>query len=105
MLKKGGSSRALAGCAEIEVERRVLDLVAETSGVERASLSLGMPLSAALDSLTLAAVVARIEAAFELGFSSEEASNLLGARDLGELCRIVAARVGRANESRRNHRK
>lgn len=78
------------------VESRVLDIVAETSGFDRGEVSLSTPLAAALDSLTLTAVVARVEAAFAIALAASETLELLGARDVGELCRLIARRVERS---------
>lgn len=83
-----------------DAEARVLDIVAEMTGIERADVSRSSALAAALDSLTLAAVVARIEAAFGIVLSGEETLALLTARDLSELCRLVARKIGRESESR-----
>ena len=100
MLSDGDNSCAPTRSGAIEVEARVLDIVAETSGLERAEISPGMPVTAALDSLTLAAVVARTEAAFGIAYTSDETLELLAARDLRELCGLIAAKVDPASESR-----
>lgn len=81
------------------IELRVLEIVAETSGLERDELAPSTPLAAALDSLTLAAVVARVEAAFALPAADEDTLTLLSARDVGELCRLIARRVERSHEN------
>ena len=81
------------------VEARVLGLIAETCGLLGAELSPTTPLPEALDSLTLVAVVARIEAAFDIVLAGDETIELLGARDVAELGRLIARRVehSRAN--------
>jgi acyl carrier protein len=81
------------------VEARVLGLIAETCGLLGAELSPTRPLSEALDSLTLVAVVARIEAAFDVVLAGDETLELLGARDVAELGRLIAHKVehSRAN--------
>jgi acyl carrier protein len=76
---------------------RVLEIVAETTGVAREELCVGMPLAAALDSLTLAAVVARAEAALGFALERSDAVEVLAARDIGELCRLIAAAAARAH--------
>ncbi len=75
------------------IEARVLELIAETCGLDRAELSAATPLAEALDSLTLVAVVARIEAVFDVLLGSDETSELLSARDVGELGRLLARMV------------
>lgn len=94
MLSDGCAPAPSAAVAAIE--SRVLDIVAETSGLGRDELAPGTPLAAALDSLTLAAVVTRVEAAFALPPAGEETLELLAARDIGELCRLIARRVERS---------
>lgn len=94
MLNANDSGVPRAGSAAIEA--RVLAIVTETSGFDRGEILSGAPLSAALDSLTLAAVVARVEAAFGVAFTGDETLALLMARDVGELCRLIALRVERS---------
>ena len=85
-----------------EVEGRVLDIVAETSGLPRNELVPSTPLAAALDSLTLAAVIARVEASFGVVLAGEATLELLGARDLRELCRAIARRLERSLQRARS---
>ena len=87
------------------IETRVLDLIAETCGLVRSELALTTPLAEALDSLTLVAIVTRIEAAFDIVLGGEETSELLAARDVGELGRLVARKIELARESPRKHQK
>ena len=94
-----GTCNPGANVPAVAVEARVLEIVAETSGFRLDEISPSTPLAAALDSLTLAVVVARVEASFAIGLTSDETLELLGARDVGELCRLIAARVARARES------
>jgi acyl carrier protein len=75
------------------VETRVLGLIVETCGLLHGELSPSTTLSEALDSLTLVAVITRIEAAFDIVLSSDEMSELLGARDVAELGRLIARKV------------
>jgi acyl carrier protein len=53
----------------------------------------GPLLGAPLDSLTLIAIVTRLEAAFAIELDSDEIVALLGARDVGELATLVARKV------------
>jgi acyl carrier protein len=72
------------------VESRVLDIVAEMSGLDRVEiLAAWRPLDAPLDSLTSIAVVTRIEAAFGI-VADDEVFALLAAHDFGGLGRLVA---------------
>jgi acyl carrier protein len=80
----------------MSVEKRVLELVAETCGLECSELSPASPLSEALDSLTLVAVVVRIEALFAVVLAGDE---LFSARDVGELVRLIARKIQHARES------
>jgi acyl carrier protein len=91
----GTSSEAASG-EPARVERRVLEIIAETCGFERGELSLATPLPEALDSLTLVAVVARIEAVFDLMLAGDEPSDLLAAPDVGALARLIARKVDQA---------
>ena len=87
------------------VETRVLELIAETCGLECGELPPATPLAAALDSLTLVAVVARIEATFDVVLEGNETSELVAARDVGELGRLIARKVEHARESPRTDQK
>lgn len=73
----------------VDVEEAVCSLIAEMTG-ESGSASL---LAATLDSLTLIAIVTRIEAAFAIAFESDEVVALLGAQDASALARLVARKV------------
>ena len=72
------------------VESRVRDIVAETAGWTSVDLK---PLDGQLDSLTLLAIVTRIEVAFAVAFEGDEIVTLLGANDFGELARLTARKV------------
>jgi acyl carrier protein len=87
------------------IEARVLELIAETCGLVRCELALTTPLAEALDSLTLVAVVARLEAAFGIELGGEETIELLAARDVGELGRLLARKLELARESPEKHQK
>jgi acyl carrier protein len=95
--------RELASDDRASVEERVRRLVAETVG---STPSNGPLLDAQLDSLTLIAIVTRIEAAFAVELDSDELVALLGARDWSELAALVArklaARHANLGESARN---
>jgi acyl carrier protein len=81
-------------------ERLVLDTVAATTQLDRAALDARTPLlEAHLDSLTLLAVLARIEAAGGVVFADEELLEWLGAVDLGALAAHVARKVAAARSS------
>jgi acyl carrier protein len=97
----GAPDEAASG-ESASVETRVLALIAETSGLLDSELSPATPLSEALDSLTLVAVLARVEAAFDIVLESEETIELFAARDVAELGRLIAGKVQR---SRANLRK
>jgi acyl carrier protein len=88
--------------AELEaVEALVFDVVAELCRLDRSTLGRATPLlDAHFDSLTLIAVVARIELVCGASFEGEEAS-LLAAKTLGELASAITLRVRAAarNES------
>jgi acyl carrier protein len=81
------------------VEQRVLELVAETCGLKCSELSPATPLTEALDSLTLVAVVARIEAVFDVVLAGD-ATELFSARDVSELGKLLARKIEHARESR-----
>jgi acyl carrier protein len=83
------------------IEARVLELIAETCGLERAELSAATPLAEALDSLTFVAVVARIEAVFDVLLGGDDTSELLAARDVAELGRLLARKVELAHANLR----
>jgi acyl carrier protein len=75
------------------VEERVRRLIAETAGFR---FDEGALLDAALDSLTLLAVVTRIEAAFAIELDSDEIVALFAARDAGAIATLVARKVAAA---------
>lgn len=93
-------------CAEPATERardiaeRVFEAVAEAGGLERAALTAGTPLlEANVDSLTLIAIIARLELVLEVRFDDDESAALIEARDLHELCAVVVHKVGAKSES------
>jgi acyl carrier protein len=71
------------------LEARVAAVVAETTGAALAGPLAG----SALDSLTLVAIVARIEAVFGVAFETDETVALLTARSAGEVARLIARKV------------
>lgn len=88
MLSDGG--KASSAVATATLEERVRRLVAETAGWDSTTAQL---FDASLDSLTLIAIVTRIEAAFAISFDSDEVVALLAAQDSRELARLVARKV------------
>jgi acyl carrier protein len=75
---------------DASVEERVRLLVIETAGwLDTTGPLLGAP----LDSLTLIAIVTRLEAAFAIELDSDEIVALLGARDAGELAALVVRKI------------
>ena len=72
------------------VEFRVREIIGETAGV--ASTGASLP-DAPLDSLTLLAIVTRIEVAFEIAFEGDEIVALLGTNDFAALARLTALKV------------
>jgi acyl carrier protein len=76
--------------ADGSVEERVRRLILETAGWVSAT---GPLLGAQLDSLTLIAIVTRLEAAFAIELDSDEIGALLGARDSSELAALVARKI------------
>jgi len=72
------------------IESRVRAIICETTGSPFAA-----PLvdTTALDSLTLVAIVARIEAVFAVSFDTDETIALLGARGSSELARLIARKI------------
>jgi hypothetical protein len=88
--------RGLSSAASESVEERVRRLVDETAGwTAQAGPLLGAP----LDSLTLIAIVTRIEAAFAIAFESDDVVALLGARDSSELVALVVRKLAERNEN------
>jgi acyl carrier protein len=79
-----------SGDGAADVEEHVRKLIAETTG---ASCVAGPLFDAPLDSLTLIAIVTRIEAAFCVSFDSDEIVALLGAADASALARLVARKA------------
>jgi hypothetical protein len=76
------------------VETLVLDAVATTARLERSSLGLRTALlDANLDSLTLIAVVTRVEIACGVAFEGDEVVAIIGARDLGEICELILRKI------------
>jgi acyl carrier protein len=82
--------RKLANGADASVEERVRRLVVETTG---GVATTGPLLGAALDSLTLIAIVTRLEAAFAIELDSDEIVVLLGSRDWHDLAALVARKL------------
>ena len=80
--------------AREQVDRFVLDAVAQAAGVDAASLRQSTPLiDTHMDSLTLVAVVTQAEAAYGAAFGTDELAEILRARTVGELSAIVARKL------------
>jgi len=78
-----------------QVDRFVLEAVADAAAVDAASLRQSTPLlDAQMDSLTLVAIVTRAEAAYGAVFDVDELARILRARSVGDLAAIVARKVG-----------
>lgn len=77
-----------------QVDRFVLETVADAAAVDVAGLRLSTPmLDAYVDSLTLVAIVTRIEAAYGATFDADELAEILRARNVGEVAAIVARKT------------
>ena len=77
-----------------QIDRFVLQTVADATAVEPISLQLSTPLlDAQMDSLTLVAIVTRIEATYGATFDADELAEILRARSVGEVAAIVARKV------------
>lgn len=76
------------------LDELVLLAVAAAGGADRASLTRETPLLGAnVDSLTLIGLLASLELELGIAFSDRESVELVEARDLGELCALVARKV------------
>ena len=85
------------GVTREQIERFVLETIAEATAVEASSLRQSTPLlDARMDSLTLVAVVTRIEMTYDTAFDAGEIVELLRARSVGEVAAIVVRKL-RAN--------
>jgi acyl carrier protein len=100
MLSADGREPASAAVAAIE--ERVRRLVIETAG---GVATTGPLLGAPLDSLTVVAIVTRLEAAFAIELDSDEIAALLGARDWSDLAALVARKLAEPRESGQIDRK
>ena len=89
-----GDDARSGAAATAAVEGRVRRIIAETAGWGSTGGSLRDP---SLDSLTLIAIVTRIEAVFAIAFNSDEIVALLGARDARELAVLVMRKVAQTN--------
>jgi acyl carrier protein len=83
-----------SGAADAVIEERVRGLIAEMAGFSSAAGSLQ---DASLDSLTLIAIVTRIEAAFAIEFDSDEVVALIKAHNPRAVAALVARKVAQAN--------
>ena len=77
-----------------QVERFVLEAVADAAAVEAATLQQSTPmLDTHMDSLTLVAIVTRIEVTYGAAFDADELAEILRARSVGEVAAIVARKL------------
>jgi acyl carrier protein len=82
------------GATREQIERFVLETIAETTAIEASSLRQSTPLlDAGMDSLTLVAVVTRIEMTYDTAFDAGEIVELLRARSVGEVAAIVTRKL------------
>ena len=74
-----------------EIDRFVLETVADAAAVEASSLRQSTALlETFMDSLTLVAIVARIEATYGTPFDADELAEVLRAHRVGDIAAIVA---------------
>ncbi len=77
-----------------QVDRFVLETVADAAAVDGASLRLSTPLlDTQMDSLTLVAIVTRVEATYSTVFDADELAEIVRSRSVGELAAIVARKL------------
>lgn len=82
------------GVTREQVDRFVLETVADAAAVDAADLRQSTPMLATyVDSLTLVAIVTRIETTYGTTFDADELAEILGARSVGEVAGIVARKV------------
>jgi acyl carrier protein len=72
----------------------VLETVADATAVAVTSLRQSTPLlDAQMDSLTLVAIVTRIEATYGATFDTDELAEILSARSVGDVASVVARKL------------
>lgn len=77
-----------------QVDRFVLETVADAAAVDAALLRQSTQLlDMHMDSLTLVAIVTRVEATYGTAFDTDELAEILRARSVGELAAIVSRKV------------
>ena len=82
------------GVTHEQIARFVLETVADATAVEIPSLRQSTLLvDAQIDSLTLVAIVTRIEARYGATFDADELTEILRARSVGDVASIVARKV------------
>jgi acyl carrier protein len=78
----------------VQVDRFVLETVADATAVEVASLRQSTRLlDTSMDSLTLVAIVSRIEATYGATFDADELDEILRARSVGDIATVVARKL------------
>jgi len=79
------------GIAREETDRFVLETIADAAAVEVGSVRQSTSLvDTHMDSLTLVAVVTRIEATYGAAFDPDDIAEILRARSVGDVAAIVA---------------
>jgi acyl carrier protein len=77
-----------------DVDRFVLETVADAAAVEATSLEQStLLLDTSMDSLTLVAIVSRIEVTYGAAFDVDEVGEILRARSVGDIAVIVARKL------------
>jgi acyl carrier protein len=77
-----------------QIDRFVLEAFADAAAVEVASLRHSTPLlDTRIDSLTLVAIVTRIEAMYGATFDADELAEILRAHSVGDVAVIVARKL------------
>jgi acyl carrier protein len=85
------------GVTRDQINRFVLEAVADAAAVDVAALHQStLLLDAQMDSLTLVAIVTRIEAKYGTTFDADELADILRARSVGDVASIVARKVNAA---------
>jgi acyl carrier protein len=82
------------GVTRAQVDRFVLETIAVAAAVDVASLRQSTPmLDTYMDSLTLVAIVTRIETTYGAAFDADELAEFLRARSIGDVAAIVARKL------------
>ena len=77
-----------------QIDRLVLEAIADAAAVDVASLRHSTSLlDTYMDSLTLVAIVTRIETTYGAAFDADEIAELLRARTVGDVAAVVARKL------------